>query len=888
MKACPICGSTFSGDEMFCPHDGARLIVHDQPAQLVGEQLHHLVDLKRLVFKDAFGERYIGEMTSSHVEVKVTVFNQAFTPPEGRLEALVSTKMLLDSPLPPQVATAFSWSVDDDPSYLIESNPMGPSLRLLIEERGHLDWRTALKIVCSLARNLDWMDGQGVVHRAIQPESIYVTDIQRGYTHLSEWAIGVLAYQANPLEALSQGQLVIAPGYTAPELVGGKASADRRSMIYTLGILLYEMLTGKAPFSAPGSEEILKRIKRERPVKLSMAYPEGDLPPGLDDLFEVMTAKQPDKRFQSLQAVTNALSTLLDDGTSASDFPDPVRAKEEPDIHKKNGKTPKEVDDTTSKKTMLFISSDELQSKISEASEAVEAKAPASTPEKKSEKKAPEPAANKEEVEIDEAGKATIQMDRSVLEQDQKEKKKATTSDNAEETPEQTPEATPSKDAQTDATPATTPDTTSASEAEADSEEEDDSDAQEDDAESTGSRKKKRKKKRRRTDLMHEAANVATALKDAEKADAEKAAEKDATSSDKEEESNGVQVDDPSPTGNFTSKIEEAKGGTTKIIIDEEFARDAKSADTPSIVVDESLTAEANEPEQKSKGISGSSVTKTDERPGAKDKAEEKDDEAESSKKSRKSKKKSRSSDKDDSSNAKAEEKADEKAEAKTEEKADAKDDAKADDKAKADAKKSDAPEDASRDKADDKDKKAAAEAKEKEDDKKSSSKKRRKPARDAQEETARLPAAKTETVPGEESDKKDDKKDAKATSSSKERDAKKNEDAGASADASSDGLDFLPQLTNDANLDEHWFSTDTEAAWDREVLMEHTARTEDKVNKVFITAIVVFLVVALGFIIYVVFIYDDENAEGEASLERPAIELQLAALTDALHERIG
>ena len=58
--------------------------------------------------------------------------------------------------------------------------------------------------------------------------------------------------------------------------------------------------------------------------------------------------------------------------------------------------------------------------------------------------------------------------------------------------------------------------------------------------------------------------------------------------------------------------------------------------------------------------------------------------------------------------------------------------------------------------------------------------------------------------------------------------------------------------------------------------------------NKVFITAIVVFLVVALGFIIYVVFIYDDENAEGEASLERPAIELQLAALTDGLHERIG
>lgn|GEM_PF-4682535 len=838
MKACPICGSTFSGDEMFCPHDGARLIVHDQPAQLVGEQLHHLVDLKRLIFKDAFGERYIGEMTSSHVEVKVTVFNQAFTPPEGRLEALVSTKMLLDSPLPPQIATAYAWSVDEEPSYLIESNPKGPSLRLLLEERGHIDWRTALKIICSLARNLDWMDGQGVVHRCIQPESIYVTDIQHGYTHLSEWAIGVLAYQSSPLEALSQGQLVIAPGYTAPELVGGKASADRRSMIYTLGILLYEMLTGKAPFSAPGSEEILKRIKRERPVKLSMAYPEGDLPPGLDDLFEVMTAKQPDKRFQSLQAVTNALSTLLDDGTSASDFPDPVRAKEETDIHKKNGKTPKEVDDTTSKKTMLFISSDELQSKISEASEIAEAKAPASKPEKSSEKVA------EKEDEIDEAGKATVQMDRSVLEQDQKERKEAA-DDSASKADKEgadakTAEDTKESDAKADA------------DAGADVDDEEDSDSDKD-TEGTTSRKKKRKKKRKRTDLMHEAANEAKA----QKADADK------------DESNGVQVDDPSPTGNFTAKIEEeAKGGTTKIIIDEDFARDAKSAETPSIVVDESLTADAEEPPaKKSKGVSGESITKTDEKPEVKEEKEDEGDKKSSSKKSRKKKSKSSDADKEDSSSAKADAKSTDKSGSKTEDKSKEKKDEKSE-------------------KSDDKDKATAD--KKGEDDKKASSKKRRKPARDAQEETARLPAAKTETKSGDadaDTDKKDDK-DKKSSASTKGT-KKKPEDA-ASTDAAAASMEFVPQLTNDANLDEHWFSTDTEAAWDREVLMEHTARTEQKVNKVFMTAIIIFVIFVLAFFIYLLFIYDGDEAEGEASLDRPAVEHQLASWVGALEDRIG
>ena len=853
MKACPICGSTFSGDEMFCPHDGARLIVRDQPAQLVGEQLHHLVDLKRLLFKDAFGERYIGEMTSSHVEVKVTVFNQAFSPPESRLEALVSTKMLLDSPLPPQVATTYAWSLDDDPSYLIESHPKGPSLRLLLDERGHIDWRTALKIICSLARNLDWMDGNGVVHRALQPENIYVTDIQRGYTHLSEWAIGVLAYQGNPLEAVSQGNLVIAPNYTAPELVDGKGSADRRSTIYTLGILIYEMLTGKSPFSAPGSEETLKRIKRERPVKLSMAYPEGDLPPGLDDLFEVMTSKQPDKRFQSLQAVTNAMSTLLDDGTSASDFPEPVRAKEETDIHKKNGKTSskkEDVEDTTSKKTMLFISSDDLQRQISEAAEVAEVVAPAAeapaeskkakkapepTPEKKAEKEPkaePSPSTSNDDAkdetegdgEIDEVSKATIQMDRSVLEEDQKasEAKKAT------------------KEADDKPTAATKDNAGS------------DADSEPDDDKSTA-RKKKRKKKRKRTDLMHEAANVANALNEQNKADAEKAKEADTKESKGDDSSNGVQVDDPSPTGSFT-KLDETKGGTTKIIIDEEFARDAKDADTPSIVVDASLTEEAEDSKKtKSKSISGSSATQTSEkeRPAskksdAKDDAKEKEDNA-SAKKSAKTS----DSEKAKEDDAKTKDKAPEKADAKKAATSESKDDGKKDTSKSTTTTKSSKPDDKDAD--DSKTKKSS----------KRTSKKSRKPDRNVQEETARLPAAKTETKPGKEDSK------------GKDTPPKASASASASADATSDNMEFLPQLTNDANLDEQWFSTDTEAAWDREVLMEHTARTEQKVNKALIIAIAAFVIAVLSFFIYIMFIHEPDESDEEASLDRPVIEMQ-------------
>ena len=438
VKQCPICGSKFSGAEAFCPHDGARLLEAEQPAQLLGKMLHDTVKLENLLYKDAFGERYSGRLNSGE-SVKVTVFNQAFVPDETRVASLVTTKTLLDEPLPKAIAPTHSWDLQSTPAYLIEGLPSGPSLQVLMSERGTLDWRTAIKLTCATARALEWMDGQGVLHRCVQPDSISVTHIKKGSVHLGEWALGVLAHKEAPLEAIELGNLISAAPYMAPEVIEG-SPADRRSLIYSLGILLYEMLTGKNPYKTQQTADTLKRHLREKPVKLSISYEGEPLPPALDDLLDVMIAKQPEQRFQALGALVNALSSLLDDGTSAQDFPEPERDSSNTSVTvsaaaaedvKKDDEPPKQTTrDSGGNKTLLFISAEDVK-KAREADLASKAaeEDKSSTPEEEPKKEEPkEDAATQDSTpeaapveEVEDSEKPTLQMDSSILDQDKKE-----------------------------------------------------------------------------------------------------------------------------------------------------------------------------------------------------------------------------------------------------------------------------------------------------------------------------------------------------------------------------------------------------------------------------------------------------------------------------------
>jgi serine/threonine protein kinase len=372
---------------------------------LVGQTLPGGVELERLLFADSVGERYMG--TQGEEKVRVLVFNQRFTPELERADLIKATHALIGSPTPDSIGALLRWELGESPAFMVERVEPGAPLRTLIAERGGLDWPLALRLTCNLARALEWMEQLGVVHRALHPGALIVTDIQAGKLQVAEWGLGVLTHHPDPMSQAQAGELVPYAEYMPPEKISERGRSDRKSLVYQMGLLLYEMIAGKPAFGGASDLDLLKQHLHERPAKLTALRGDANMPAALEDLLEMMLDRSPDKRFQMPGAAVNALSSLLTDATPA-DFPvlaRPEAAKAEP--AKAAPKKPEgEREDT--KKTMMMGSIPALKPPTPEPAKAEPVKAVAVSGGS----------------QVEDASKPTEQMDMGVLGSDRKADKK--------------------------------------------------------------------------------------------------------------------------------------------------------------------------------------------------------------------------------------------------------------------------------------------------------------------------------------------------------------------------------------------------------------------------------------------------------------------------------
>ncbi len=192
----------------------------------------------------------------------------------------------------PGIVTVFDVGEEPDSRtpYIVMEFVDGVSLRDLLEQKGgRLPLDTALQLAEELAEALDCAHGQGIVHRDMKPANILVTT--SGRAKITDFGIAKLDISGPS----SPGQVIGTPAYMSPEQLSGE-KVDGRSDLFSLGVILYNMVCGYRPFQGNSFATVCFKLANHDPLPPCALDP--DLPPGVDAVISRAMAKRPADRYQ--------------------------------------------------------------------------------------------------------------------------------------------------------------------------------------------------------------------------------------------------------------------------------------------------------------------------------------------------------------------------------------------------------------------------------------------------------------------------------------------------------------------------------------------------------------------------------------------------------------
>lgn len=307
-RKCPHCGATHPHSSLRCTATG--LPIGGDPG-LIGSLVANRYHLVRLLGDGGMGAVYKAADRVLRRFVAIKLLHPATAQNPSAVDRFVREARSAAAIGHPNIIDILDFGREGERPYLVMEYLRGRSLSRTLATDGLFTVERACRIATHTLAGLVAAHDKGILHRDLKPANLMLIAQlgDRDFVKICDFGFAALV---TPKESIDDKKtltpkrtLVGTPAYAAPERLRGKGQRDRRIDVYSVGVVLFEMLAGRRPFEAPSFLELARSVRDDPPPSLREFRP--DAPPGLVKVVAKALAKEPSARWQSAEELAAAL-----------------------------------------------------------------------------------------------------------------------------------------------------------------------------------------------------------------------------------------------------------------------------------------------------------------------------------------------------------------------------------------------------------------------------------------------------------------------------------------------------------------------------------------------------------------------------------------------------